>query len=131
MRMKDDLFRGKKISNGEWRYGFLLVDGGGEITIADRVEDFFEAPIDRSTVGRCTYLTDKNGMEIFEGDILSAEGVSIVRYSERKAAFIIVTCDGEEGYLGEVLYGENEIEVIGNVYDNSELLEEACFILRN
>ncbi len=116
------LFRGKH--EGDWFYGDLL-------TGADTAQIWYEEEgygkvnvlVALSTVGQYTGLTDRNGVKIFEGDILKVERTAVVKYKETKAAFFVETFDGEEEYLGEALCEEDEAEVISNIYDNPELLK--------
>ncbi|MHC1568707.1 MAG: YopX family protein [Candidatus Syntropharchaeia archaeon] len=78
-------------------------------------------------VGQYTGLKDKNGREVYEEDIVrfkdwwDEEMVGEVRYSEKDMAFTIVN-DFWDGF--PMMYAD-DIEVIGNIYENPELLEEA------
>lgn len=125
-------FRGKSlvdignIKKGDWVYGGISYD-------TDRV--WIDMPyygqilVDKETVGQYTGLHDKNGKEIYEGDIVFIKGeVEIldikgkVEYSETFAQYII-TNTGSIVNEAEPLGDYDDIEVIGNIYDNSELLE--------
>lgn len=141
--MREILFRGKRIDNGEWvkgdlisnliydgrekekRIGYIYFETGGEI---HGTEVYNVIP---ETVGQYTGLTDKNGKKIFEGDIIStdiARPYLIVEF--RDGCFMCNCNDGGEDYYDIMLpilkeaqtqykYGE----IIGNIHDNPELLE--------
>lgn len=137
--MREILFRGKLIDNGEWVYGqyaYLLnarTEDGEPIKhmIVDGTP--FGQTVDPATIGQYTGLTDKHGKRIFEGDIVlltykSEEGTDTerveVRYHTTWLKWVITNEKDEPGYYFEDL-GEcdtSEIEVIGNIHDNTELL---------
>lgn len=134
--MKEILFRGKQIDNGEWVEGYYvkaLDMYDKEIhVIFDTTATFYSFGetsgfelVDPETICQCTGLTDKCGNKIWEGDIMREIYCPHHPYE--------VIWDDEQGgwALGidhEPLYyigsesGEKH-EVIGNVYDNPELLE--------
>ena len=120
-------FRGKRLDNGEWVYGSLL-QGENQCVIATvkgdsiNVHECFE--VDPTTVGQFIGLLDKNGKEIYEDDIvLSDDGkVGQVQWFEEHLAFMIWCVTDNKVYFAY----ENDfskIEVIGNVYENADLLK--------
>ena len=90
---------------------------------------FFYGKNENYEIMQYTGLKDKNGKEIYEGDIikiyakgLGGEAIGKIVYDEYDLAFVL---RNEEEELSECLwYAEQQIEVIGNIYDNPELLEE-------
>ena len=125
--MREILFRGKQAYNDEWAYSEYPF---GTIHCGAVVHDFIP-----ETIGQYTGLIDKNGKKIFEGDIVRTlaptstdiyiEGV--VMFGEYQTAFQ----SSNIGYYVNWLLNKNlaiyckinDIEVIGNIHDNPELLE--------
>ena len=137
-RMIETLFRGKRKENGEWVYGCLYIrdDGRYEISFYDKNFDFerFTYDIVPETAGQYTGITDDNEKKIFKGDILK------VTDCKRKKTYITEVCtyfntlcvnpNGKRyeftpiGFEYAIWDDESyEVEVIGNIYDNPELLE--------
>lgn len=121
--MREYLFRGKTIANGKWSEGNLLVTKQGCCITPDTT---VYVAVDPETVGQYTGLTDKNGTKIFEGDIIDFlyrsdyDDYGIVQYDADETEFGFVYNSIYEG-LGRH-YQSKDIEVIGNIYDNPELL---------
>lgn len=136
MRENIGLYRGKRIDNDEWAIGNLLVfpDLTSYICCpdADDGETLVKYSVYPEKVGECTGLTDKNGKKIFEGDIVTAQDNVIgspfcdgitgkIVYDE--TAFFIEPKDPMES---QWLFNECAVyKIIGNIYDNPELLEAA------
>lgn len=124
--MREILFRGKQIVNGEWveGYYFCLNDDHHRIYTGyadtDGVEYYPEyVGVIPETVGQFTGLTDKNGKMIFEGDIVrSCVGTYVVKYLTGAWFCSLIECE----YL-TLLCTISAEEVIGNIHDNPELLK--------
>ena len=136
--MREILFRGKT-EQGEWVYGFYHNETSIESPSSDRkitrhhiyTQDFDKFVIPE-TVGQFTGLTDKNGKKIFEGDIVQICRKSI--YGNGEYSFYkVIWHEGWDGWglinikskHSRYLCGANNGEVIGNIHDNTELLEVA------
>lgn len=143
--MREILFRGKRIANGKWVSGYYVVrkrpyfkDKGAnfEHIICDNlvIDDFNDKQfvdtipitysVDPETVGQYTDLTDANGNKIFEGDIVwdsYDEDYGKVEWDNDVAKFIITFSTFTVDF--DNVCGE-ELEIVGNVYDNPEMMEK-------
>lgn len=135
--MREVLFRGKRIDNGEWVHGYLA----GFDLIAEREPESTEnatglyygdvpyvgfVEVVTDTIGEYTGLTDRNDTKIYEGDILRVEAFSedgaekIVKVEFDEGGF----CAGRNFLQSWLSWGEFHGEVIGNIYDNPEIQVE-------
>lgn len=117
--MRDILFRGKRIDNGEWVEGDFVHLPHGVVILANGY-----ANIDPETVGQYTGLTDKNGVKIFEGDVLTLDGEDgffVLEFQEDTARFVM---SGDSMVVDFDNFWSYEVEVIGNIHDNPELSKE-------
>lgn len=126
--------RGRIIGRGEWIYGYY-VDGymfdekKGCITVPFIVSQQMNSyeRVEGETVGQFTELKDKNGREIYEGDVLSdGKMLYLVKYSFTETGMVAQKI-GETGIwsLYHLSIRNNkgrEIEVVGNMHDNPELV---------
>ena len=128
------LFRGKRIDNGERIIGSLLVDKQQDIGTGEQIEIIgiypseykdFAKKIDPSTICQCTGLKDKNSNLIWENDIIETQyGKAVVVWdkAEWRIKWIEDTIWRRDLHFG-VNEDDWECEVIGNKFDNPELLE--------
>ena len=121
--MREILFRGKRIDNGEWVYGQLWVNRTGtRETTYIFLDDGDMEEVEVSTVEQYTGLDDKNGVKIFEGDILkdSLGWVCLVKWDDSNGRFLGYQKkprgDTYVCYVGR----EPAQEIIGNIHDNPE-----------
>lgn len=132
MGIRKIVFRGKRIDTGEWVYGDLH-------TRCQKPHIHPDVPncpisglkfnIDPDTVGQYTGLTDRNGKDVYEGDIAlmdysdfntgkDGKIYAVVRWIDDRAAFM---WDAGLNYYADM---RNDVEICGNIHDNPELLED-------
>lgn len=132
--MREILFRGKKIGYDKWEYGSLFISETDNTAFIESGGSYTkdEVQVDEKTVGQFTGLLDKNGTKIFDGDIVVCKQYICGNF---------VDCCIEKGFV-EMKYGayglhrkqgyyrpfkdwleDYEYEIIGNIYDNPELLQ--------
>ena len=147
--VREILFRGKRMDNGEWVYGFILhAQNDDSWCITNEVEYLHD--VDGNTVGQYTGLGDKNGVKIFDGDIVAWRDKNFIlnghytygfdgyKYGDElivrrlKSGFML--CKKHDG-MPDIPNANDKIdnyafwnyhgffEVIGNIHDNQGLLE--------
>lgn len=147
--MRDIRFRGKRVDNGEWVDGDLVkhYENQRRFIACDQLAyTYSQCGIDRlvterfyevipETVGQFTGLYDKNGKEIYEGDIVKngqtvvySNGNScdfyddgIVAYDIKNGCWVINNGSGYTKRLTEKMVKQNNIEVIGNIHEKEGL----------
>jgi uncharacterized phage protein (TIGR01671 family) len=142
---KRHLFKAQRVDNGEWVQGVLL-DGeshclvGQEIKFSPYIEHECKIvgyEVDRDTICQCTGLKDKNGKLIWENDVIKyhfGNAYAQIRYGAYQSCFdsqktehigFYVDWSESRNYRKDLGYWINMVnaEVIGNIFDNKELLE--------
>ena len=139
--MREILFRAKRIDNGEWVEGLLIIMWG-EYHITHKNNENLAFPIVEDTISQYTGLNDKNGNKIWENDVLSDDDMlSVVRWDDLEERFVIDDygtkgclmeygfdeCMGEYGVVDTYGFDDfcsmQSFEVIGNIFDNPELVK--------
>ena len=134
--MREIKFRGKSVKNGDWVYGYLFPrslledpDYLSPLWIATGFENE-HAPVDEETIGQFTGLRDRNGKEIYHRDIC------LIRFDLDKVEdSVLLTLTENEKKTGkrifivesplfnrQIEFTADDIEVIGNIHENPELL---------
>lgn len=132
------LFKAKRIDNGEWEIGSLIILPNGKYEIANGCANPPDSDpmwkscvithlVDPSTICQYTGLKDNNGNLILENDIvncLAEECCGYIGWNENEAGFYFnVSLEGG-GFDEEHIYDYQDcMEIIGNIFDNPELLE--------
>lgn len=129
------LYRGKRIDNGEWEIGSLIVLPNGKFEIANKCANppdsdpmwrkcVITHEIDASTICQCTAMPDKNKKLVFEHDIVwdsDERAFYEIIWNQEDMCWNVEDADGHKSEFEEC-YGST-IEVNGNIFDNPELLE--------
>ena len=143
--MREILFRGKRLQGGEWVEGYFFKSdinkreresGKATLIFTPDCDTFMMVPechnsfmVVSDTVGQYTGLKDKNGKRIFDGDVakvLQGKDKDIAYVGFENGAFMLYPKTGNiyERTLWEYWYNDWDVEVIGNITDNPELLEK-------
>lgn len=129
--MRTIKFRGKGVDNNLWEYGWLYCKHG-EYYIKDGVNDTVKPfLVNQNTIGQFTGLSDRNGKDIYEGDIvqgleyadfytgIDGEVNAVVIWDDNRASLVL---DAGCEYYSDLSICK-AVTVIGNIHDNPELMK--------
>lgn len=139
--MREILFKAKRIDNGEWVEGCLVIDHSRSNLFEYRMQPvesgvLYAPPINPETICQYTGLTDKNGNRIWENAIANTDSnvcvqIKFGKYSDGFATwkyhqgfYMAFSDEGRDFYRKELGYWHNKIEIVGNIFDNPELVKE-------
>lgn len=135
--MREILFRGKDSITKRWVYGALvqqqddlLKEKAFIISYSNyQFGDFSEAvmhEVDPETVGQYTGFVDKKGKKIFEGDIVSIYNSKAFLFAVEWNNQYVLKCttNGVSDNILNVIESSEDVEVVGNIYDNPELIKD-------
>lgn len=129
--MREILYRAKCADDGKWVYGWYSKYAFTQWPLKDCIipEDdaqegyLHHEQVDPATVGQFTGLTDRNGVKIFEGDVLQTynDTTFLVEWDDENGRFLGFIIERER----RIIYIDREpkAHVIGNIHDTPELLE--------
>lgn len=137
--MREILFKAKRKDNGEWVEGYYCKTTiGNDVRPSDvifvpfkvsRNEEWGWMKVDSDTLCQYTGLTDKNGNKIWENDIVnrtdlhvvSEPSIGFIEYDLENTSFLIHWTNKVE--YSPTYHWKDKLQVIGNIFDNAELLE--------
>ncbi|MCL1856995.1 MAG: YopX family protein [Kiritimatiellaeota bacterium] len=119
--MREILFRGKRLDNGEWAEGDILTIGDARFIRGKVPEGAFHhtVRVNPATIGQFTGLVDRDGLRIFVGDV-----VGFIRDGGDVLDDLFPVLDLIEDGYRMLAMGAGRVQVVGNAHDDPELMKE-------
>ena len=126
--MREIKFRGKDIINAKWLFGDFVRDKSMTRTaiLVNEADSYDECEVNPESIGQYTGMKDKNGKEIYEGDIVRYRDPDFDEFAIGEVIYYSVTCSfvvAKDILEITALLSMCEYEVIGNIHDNPDLLK--------
>lgn len=129
--MREIEFRAKKLAENDWVYGDLVKNNELDYLIFNSQASYYDTfLVLKETIGQYTGVKDKNGKKIFEGDIVKGKfpyaEICVVVWSDKRCGFYLqpISKLGRASYDPYYKLNSAKLEIIGNIFDNGELLNE-------
>lgn len=120
-------YRGKcAINDHRWYYGDVIYHMDTAYIIGQSFDEgeYFSVKVVPTTVCKCIDYVDINGVDIYEGDIINIQGYDTYAFEQNKELEAFYALETKHGFLAKLTKSNcSRVEVVGNKWDNTEILE--------